>query len=224
MAGAALPPMHYPDARILIFAKAPEPGEVKTRLIPALGAVAAAELYRRLLLTTVARVTAAALCPVQCWCAPEPPHPFFEHLGARYGVSLYAQTGTDLGERMQRAAQSALEQARSVLLIGGDCPELGERHLRQALAWLSAGEDAVVGPAEDGGYVLLGLKRTDDLLFSAIPWGTEEVLGLTRQRLRVLGWRWRELETLWDLDRPSDLKRWPSAAAILSDRSESDQP
>lgn len=210
--------MRYPDTRILIFAKAPEPGQVKTRLIPALGAVAAASLYRCLLADTVERVSAAGLCPVQCWCAPDPAHPFFEQLSARFGVSLRAQTGADLGERMQRAAQSALEQARAVLLIGGDCPALNEGHLRQALDWLSAGEDVVLGPAEDGGYVLLGLRRTEAALFSAIPWGTDQVLGLTRQRLRMLGWGWLELEVLWDLDRPSDLSRCPPAAAMLGDR------
>jgi rSAM/selenodomain-associated transferase 1 len=199
--------MQFPDARILIFAKAPEPGLVKTRLIPALGAQGAAELAGRLLLDTVAKVVAAGLCPVQLWCAPDSSHPLFQDLASDAGLTLHTQEGGDLGGRMRHAAHCVLQEAASVLLIGTDCPPLHAGHLQQALQWLAQGADAVLGPAEDGGYVLLGIKAAPPLLFSGVSWGSDEVLAQTRQRLGRLGWCWQELEVLWDLDCPADLER-----------------
>ena len=90
---------------------------------------------------------------------------------------------------------------------------LAPRHLHQALAWLRQGQDAVLAPAEDGGYVLLGVRRVEPALFQDMPWGGPQVLDLTRQRLRRLRWRWRELETLWDIDRPEDLSRFRAGDA-----------
>ena len=200
--------MQFPNARILIFAKAPEPGRVKTRLIPTLGAEAAASLYEALLDTTVARTVAARLAPVQCCCAPHTEHPVFQAMTEDYGISLTPQRGEDLGERMEAAARSALNEAEFVLLIGGDCPVLQSEHLQQALSWLASGVDAVIGPAEDGGYVLLGLRQPASELFKEIPWGGDGVLDKTRERLDRLGWRWQELPLLWDLDRPEDLLRY----------------
>jgi len=200
--------MQFPNVRILVFAKAPEPGQVKTRLIPALGAEGAAELYMRLLKQTVVSVAAADLAPVQLWCAPNSTHAFFQQLACRYELSLYDQSGVDLGERMSSAADLALKESEAVVLIGADCPMLGSVYLSQSLQWLMDGNDAVVGPAEDGGYVLLGLRQNDAVLFEEMPWGGDQVLRLTRERLAGLGWCWQELEPLWDIDRPSDLERW----------------
>ena len=80
--------------------------------------------------------------------------------------------------------------------------------MQHAEAALAAGEDAVLIPAEDGGYALIGLTRCDNRLFENITWGGDSVLAATRERLKVLKWRWRELETLWDIDRPEDYRRW----------------
>ena len=200
--------MHFPDARILLFAKAPQPGRVKTRLIPALGAGGAATLYRELLVATLGRIAGAGLAPLECCCAPDPRHPLFLQLQRRHGLELSRQQGCDLGGRMEHAACIALQRARMVVLIGGDCPGLDAAYVERALAALRAGADAVIGPAEDGGYVLLGLSRIDGHLFRGMPWGSDRVLDETRQRLRRLDWRWRELEPLWDLDRPRDLARY----------------
>lgn len=199
--------MQFPDARVLIFAKAPRPGRVKTRLIPRLGADGACLLYG-MLLERLVRVTAAArLCPVECWCVPAADDPLFAYLRDQPGMTLHSQRGGDLGERMHQAAREALTRASAVLLIGADCPVLGAAHLRRALVWLDQGTDAVLTPVEDGGYVLLGLCKAESALFEDVPWGTGRVLQITRERLRSLGWRWRETETLWDLDRPEDLER-----------------
>jgi len=200
--------MRFPNARILIFAKAPEPGYVKTRLIPALGAEGAANLYVHLLKQTVESVVAANLSPVQLWCAPNSKHAFFQQLTSQYHVTLSDQSSGDLGERMYSAVDVALEESESVLLIGTDCPLLSSVHLAQALQWLMGGENAVLGPAEDGGYVLLGLRQNAAVLFENMPWGGDQILKLTQQRLAELNWHWQELEPLWDIDRPADFERW----------------
>lgn len=216
--------VRFPEARVLVFAKAPVPGRAKTRLIPALGAEQAAALSARLLESTVDRLSAAAIAPIECWCTPTTTHPLFQRLAARWGVGLALQRGADLGERMSTAVADTLGQARAVVLVGGDCPVLEPEHLVQTLAWLEQGWDAVLGPAEDGGYVLLGLGRPAPALFHAIPWGEERVAALTRDRLAGLGWRWRELPPLWDLDRPEDLDRFRALAGTRVRRREDGVP
>jgi hypothetical protein len=199
--------MLFPGARILLFAKAPEPGRVKTRLVPTLSAVEAAGLYARMLDHTVTRISEAGIAPLECCCSPDPKHPHFQRLAARHALSLTSQSGAGLGERMANAARRHLAAGVPVVLVGGDAPALQPEHLIQALRWLHGGADAVVAPAEDGGYVMLGLRRFDSTLFTDIDWGGETVLAATRQRLTALGWRWQETELLWDLDRPEDLSR-----------------
>jgi rSAM/selenodomain-associated transferase 1 len=202
--------MRFPNARILIFAKAPRPGVCKTRLSPALGRDGAAKVAETLLRGTVERVAGARLAPAELWCTPDLGHPVFDELAARFGLGLEVQHGDDLGARMQHAATSALSHAEPVLLIGTDCPDLDADYLQQAMTALST-HVAVLGPAEDGGYVLLGLSRAamDHLprLFGEMPWGSERVAELTRERLETYGLDWSELSMLADIDRPEDLVR-----------------
>ncbi len=205
--------MRFPAARILLFAKAPVPGQVKTRLIPAVGAKRAAAIYQELLTRMLTEVT-TDIAPVDLWCAPDTWHGVFQAAARSLSVTLHTQVAGDLGQRMAQAAQQALGRSESVLLVGGDCPVLARGHLCQALEWLAEGSEAVLGPAEDGGYVLLGLRQMDYQLFSDMPWGTGAVLELTRQRLARQGRQWRELEPLWDLDRESDLRRYQQMRAL----------
>lgn len=198
--------MQFPDAVIMMFAKAPVAGEVKTRLIPALGAATATELHAHLVRHTLATASHAGLCPVQLWCAPGTAHPFFKQCEQDFGVTLHAQHGSDLGSRMMHAFDTALQRSTPVIIIGSDCPWLTALDLKTALAALSNGCDAVLGPAQDGGYVLLGLHYTSPALFESIPWGTSHVLALTRERLQQLQWRTHELAAHWDVDRPEDLE------------------
>ena len=107
---------------------------------------------------------------------------------------------------MHHAAIASLAGAPRVLFIGTDCPALTAADLRAAADALAA-NDAVLIPAEDGGYVLLGLNRWDAQLFTDIEWGSDQVLSVTRARLATLNWRWRELPALWDVDRPEDYSR-----------------
>jgi len=193
------------DVRILVFAKAPVPGEVKTRLVPALGARAAAELHARLARRTIDMAVAAQVAPVEIWCSPDDAHPFFRALELPRRI----QRGRDLGERMANALREALGECRFAILIGTDCPPMTGDYLREAAARLASGDDAVLGPAEDGGYVLIGLRRPKARLFESMPWGTAQVLAATRARLAELGLRWHELPPLWDVDRAEDLARLP---------------
>lgn len=189
--------------RIIVFARAPVPGEAKTRLIPVLGAEGAARLHARLVERTLATACAAGVGAVELCCAPDATHPFFAACAARFGVALTAQGAGDLGERMHRALAGGLP----AVLVGSDCPSITAEYLHEAARALVAGYDAVLGPAEDGGYALVGANRLNPGCFEHIPWGGPEVMATQRLRLRACGVRWAELTPLWDVDRPGDLER-----------------
>lgn len=188
------------SARIILFARFPEPGRAKTRLIPALGAERAAELHRRLTERIVAELRASGL-PWSVAVTGAPLADFARWLGA---ADLFDQGEGDLGERLARIAPP-------VIFIGADIPDLAVAHLRAAAAAVGAGR-VVVGPAEDGGYYLLGLPAPMPFLFGDMPWGTDRVFGETVARLDARGIAPVLLEPLADLDRPEDLARWPDLA------------
>jgi uncharacterized protein len=190
--------------RIAVFARAPVAGAVKTRLAPLLGAEGAARLHRALVrraLETALRAEAE----VELWCTPDAGDPFSTACAREFGVRLCVQVGADLGERMGHAI-SAGGPGRATLLIGSDCPALDAQELLRAAAALAT-HDAVVIPAEDGGYVLVGLARPASAPFEAVDWGSGRVMAQTRVRLAAAGMRWRELAPSWDVDRPEDYAR-----------------
>ncbi len=195
--------------RVIVFARAPEPGKVKTRLIPALGDAGAAALHRRLVMHCLREATDAKLGPVELWCAPDTGDPFFRECERRFGVSLRSQGEGDLGVRMRRAFEAVLARTSRAILVGSDIPGLSAQYLRDAERALARGDDVVIGPAEDGGYALIGLLRCHAELFREIPWGDPKVLPETRRRIAALRWRLSELSALWDVDRPEDLVRLP---------------
>ena len=178
--------------RIVIFAKQPVPGRVKTRLIPALGPDGAARLAAEMLERTVAEALATGLEVALCG-DPDPA------LWYRGPVAVSAQGQGDLGARLARAAGHP-----PVLLIGSDCPELDRDRLTAAAEALAA-NDAVLHPAKDGGYVLLGLRRSDPSIFAGIAWSTASVASETIARIAALGWSLDIRETLADVDEPADL-------------------
>lgn len=180
---------------IIVFARAPVPGQAKTRLAPRLGELRAARLHARLTLHAL-RIARAAKCgTVEL------------HITRRHSLFKRAvlQRGRNLGERMQRALEVALRRHPFAILIGSDCPMLTAADLRQAARWLRGGQDVVLAPAEDGGYALIGLRRPTSGLFEDIPWGSGQVYADTVKRLG--GRRWRALRTVRDVDRPEDLER-----------------
>jgi len=198
--------MSAADTAVIVFARAPQPGAAKTRLIARLGPEGAAGLHARLVKHALETAKSAAL-PIELRCDPGIDHDFFRFCGARYGALLSEQGPGDLGARMRAAFEEVLRERSAALLMGSDCPAMTARHLRRAARALRDGYDAVFVPCEDGGYALIGLKRVAAGLFEGIAWGGAEVMETTRDRLAGLGWRWLELETLWDVDRPEDYQR-----------------
>lgn len=195
------------DTSVLIFARAPVAGSVKTRLIPLLGEHGAAALYRNLVGRALTMARESGVGPVELWCTPDTDDVFFAACRDRFHVTLHRQPEGDLGSRMLNAFGNALTRSRHVLLAGSDCPSLTAADLRAAAGALRDGSDAVFCPAQDGGYVLVGLSQAMPALFDAMTWGTPTVMEETRQRLHNLGWRWHELPVHWDVDRPQDYQR-----------------
>lgn len=189
---------------LIQFAREPVAGAVKTRLIPALGAVGACELHQALVLQTCRDLLAVGTARVQIWVAGDPAHPLFLRCRDAGVSGLYRQQGQDLGERMADAIRRGLQQASRVILVGSDCPQLDPAYLRGALAAL-AETPVVLGPARDGGYVLVGARQPVDALFRNVPWGSEQVLAVTRANARSAGWTVTLLEERVDIDWPADL-------------------
>ena len=195
--------MNEPIA-VAVLAKAPVAGFAKTRLIPVLGADGAARLQEQLIKRAVATACDAATGPVTLWATPDESHPAFQAIAARRGIALAAQGDGDLGARMLAAVAAA---AGPCLVVGTDCPMLSAEHLRSAADILGGGSDVVIIPADDGGYVLVGMRKPQPALFSDMRWSTPGVMDETRRRLRQLGLAWQEPATLWDVDVPEDLAR-----------------
>lgn len=195
-----------PDVALIVFARAPVPGRVKSRLVPLLGEQGAARLHAHLVERTLRTAVAAAIGRVELYCSPGINSPYFRKIQKRFRIGLRPQGRGNLGERMYRA----LRRHPGAVLIGSDCPALRPADLRAAARALRSGADAVLSPAEDGGYLLIGLcgqRRVPRRLFDGVSWGSGRVLEQTRRRLARLGWRWTELRTLWDVDRPDDVAR-----------------
>lgn len=188
-----------------MFSRAPVAGRVKTRLAARLGAPRAALLHRRLTAAALATALASRCGPVELHASER--HAWLAMAARKAKVPIRLQRGADLGERMARAIRGALRRAPCVLLTGSDCPELSPRELARAARWLAGGADAVLAPARDGGYALIGLRRAADFLFAAMPWGSERVYAETTRRLAAAGWRVRALGAVADIDRAEDLPR-----------------
>jgi len=198
----------FPDSVLLIFCKAPVAGQVKTRLQPALNAGQAAAAHSQLTHFTLDRAFRQPLCPVHLYCAPDSGHPFFAQCAKDYPLTLLAQRGADLGERMLNAFVETLTTHRHAVLIGCDCPSLTIDDLRQAFLALQKGHEAVLGPAEDGGYVLIGLNAPQPNLFENMVWGNETVMTETRWRAASIKLKVYELAMQWDVDNIEDWQRF----------------
>lgn len=200
----------YSDSLIIIFAREPVAGKVKTRLIPALGADGAARLYQQLLDYTLSNTISAALAPVNLCITPESRKDYFNqlmlnHSAAAGSCELTEQQGQDLGIRMYHALTLALKKYSKAILIGTDCPFLSRADLKQAILALDA-NDMVFSPARDGGYVLVGAKKLVPEIFNNIEWGSERVMEQSRKALLANGVCWQELSEQYDIDVESDLK------------------
>ena len=197
----------YTDAVVLVFAKAPVAGEVNTRLIPDIGVEAATQLQAELIHSRLENLQEKNLCNVELWCSPDSNHAFFQQCQKRYSVSLFDQQGDDLGMRMSLAIKESLQRFKRVTLIGTDAPSLTIDQIEIATNKL-ASNDVVYAPAEDGGYVLIGMSQHCHAIFQSVPWGTDQVLACTRENIEANNLRSDELNTCWDIDRVEDYQRY----------------
>ena len=198
------------NTALVIFAKAPIPGQVKTRLCPPVTPDEAATLHGSFVLDTLERTKVAVTklkLPFDRYlaCSPSATHVFFKIMEERHGVTVMDQVGDDLGARMNQAFETLFARGyHRVLIIGTDAPTLPIDRLQQTLSLLEH-HDLVLGPAIDGGYYLIALKRAVPELFSGIPWSTNQVLTLTQEKATTLGLQtallepWRDVDTLADL-------------------------
>lgn len=190
-------------AAILIFARAPVPGECKTRLIPVLGADGAAALHARLVEHALQVALSSGAGPVSLWCAGDVSHEFFRRCARDFGIALHAQCAGDLGARMLDAFQRT---AGPALLAGSDAPCITAQDWGDCASALDT-HDAVFLPAEDGGYGLVGLREARAEIFSSMTWSHARVMDDTRARMRDAAMTWREVRAIWDIDEPEDLAR-----------------
>ncbi len=186
--------------RLILFTRFPTPGEAKTRLIPLLGQHGAADLHRALTERTVA-VLLSAGAPVEVHVTGAPVDAFAAWL--EDGLTLIPQADGGLGERLLAALEPA-----PCIFFGADTPDLSPAIVAEAVAELAT-HDGVIGPAEDGGYYLIGMKAPQPELFTNMAWSTNTVFAETMTRVAKMGLNFAILETLSDCDRPGDVARWP---------------
>ena len=197
---------------VLLFLKAPRVGKVKTRLAASIGPLAALGIYRALAEGQLQRLPAG--WPAEIHFTPANALLDMRHwLGA--DRSYQPQVNGNLGERLSSAVQQAFATgATSVLCIGADCPALKAKHLEQAARALASGADIVFGPADDGGYYLVGLNRPENAIFKDIPWSTDNTLEASLQAANRLSLRVQILEPLHDVDTLEDLRRAVAAGHL----------
>ncbi|MBM9500146.1 TIGR04282 family arsenosugar biosynthesis glycosyltransferase [Leptospira sp. 201903071] len=192
--------MHSNKALIL-FLRNPVLGRVKTRLAKTLGEKTALKVYEQLLEITKEQIKNLEI-PVRLYFDSIPDSGFSDW-GKR--TSVHLQTGSDLGERMKNSFLETFQSGtEKVLIIGSDCPDLETKHIREAFSALES-KDAVIGPAKDGGYYLLGLKTLAPEIFTEIPWSSERVFAMTLEKLQLARKDVRILPLLNDIDEEIDL-------------------
>ncbi|WP_282001486.1 TIGR04282 family arsenosugar biosynthesis glycosyltransferase [Geotalea uraniireducens] len=193
---------------LLVFAKRPTPGRVKTRLVPPLSPENAAELYARMQLDIFAKV--GHLAGVDSFVCYDPADGAAEYFATNVRTArLFPQAGANLGERMANAFSQVFQRGyQSVAIIGTDSPDLPAAFIEEAYARLARpAVDAVFGPSEDGGYYLLAMKRLLPELFAAIPWSTDAVLARSLARAAAAGIAVELLPAWYDVDEAADLHR-----------------
>lgn len=188
---------------IQIFFKMPEPGKVKTRLIPVLGEEGASDFAASMIHRLVSLLQGSGLGETELWYAGDAG----DFLASVEGVASHQQKGGDLGERMKEALSIGIYRSDKAILVGTDCPLIDDAYVATAAALLED-HDVVIGPAEDGGYGLIGVRDAMPDVFSGIDWGTDQVLAQTCRRLNESRANYALLPLIWDVDRPEDLPRY----------------
>jgi hypothetical protein len=193
--------------KLIIFTKSPVLGEVKTRLQPDYSPEQSLFVHKKLISHTLELTKSLKNIDVELCCAPDRNTSYFLSCENNYPITLNNQQGDDLGERMAFSMSVSLQTYEKVVVIGTDCPDINEDYINQAFAALNS-NDVVIGPAMDGGYVLLGLKKFSIEIFNNISWSTDKVLSQTKKNLKNLSLEYNELDVMHDLDRPEDLRKY----------------
>lgn len=194
------------NIRVNQLAKAPILGTVKTRMTPYLSDASALELHKALTHHVVQCFSAHPGFSLEIWGTEA--HDFFTDLCGQHSLDFKRQQGRDLGERLAHCVATSLGEADAVVLVGSDCPFFSPDYLAAVSAALGdPSVDVVIGPANDGGYVLIALKSCQPTLFSNIAWGTERVLEQTLRAAEARQLRVHMLVPLDDVDRPQDLQQ-----------------
>lgn len=189
-----------------MFTKTPELGKTKTRLIPALGINGAYNVHVKLLKYTLKLTTEINNIDFFLHYTSKKNNQWLLSLASKHNLLTQVQTGKDLGKRMFNAAKTSLTQYSHCIIIGIDCPELSIHYIEQANKHLSTGYDAVIGPAYDGGYVLIGINKANKDIFNNIEWGSDSVFNSTIEIFKRLNLQFKTLATLHDVDKKEDLQ------------------
>ena len=198
---------------LVLFARDPVLGRVKTRLQPLLDAETVLQLYTCFLRDSIDKIRAVEGAAIFVGVYPSISSEFFEKLSAEGEANIFAQEGGDLGERMKNAFLRFLgEGYQNVVIIGSDSPTLPVSYIEMALA---SEKDVAIGPSSDGGYYLVGMRGRLTEIFSDVAWGMDGVLSQTMDRLRSAGAELELLPLWYDVDRPDDLKFLKTHLALL---------
>ena len=198
--------MSLKHAKLIVFARAPVKGQVKTRLANRVGDDRALEIYRDMLDAALQEMSGCGL-PV-CVYSDHPEDSYFDHWKQK-GMACQQQTGEDLGERMFNALQAEKSDMTPVILMGSDCPQLSCEMIRKVVDELHHGKQVVIVPSTDGGYVLIAFaEKIYPQVFEGIRWSTAKVMQQTEEKLRSLGLSYDLLTPLLDIDDFDDYQNW----------------
>lgn len=201
--------MNKQNNQLIVFAKSPQPGQCKTRLIPLIGKQKACDFYKSLVTHCFQTLNELQGIGISIHVFPDTQDDFLQTLNQQSNFQMHKQQGNDLGERMYFAMQRALLNSSKVVLIGTDTPLLSKAYIDSAFNALNK-HDVVYGPAEDGGYVLIGANKIDASLFQNINWSTDKVLQQSLLKSNAADYKVKLLNTLWDIDTPDDYLRYQS--------------
>ena len=192
---------------MMVFAKAPLPGAVKTRLAKDVGNINAARIYKKMMRTYLEKICSIPGLTVQLWCSPDVQHPFFMQCARDFDIALYRQSGRDLGCKMSNAFRRNVMFGNNIMLLSGtDIPGIGEDDITQAIEHLENNIDVVLTPTLDGGYGMIAMRSCKTFLFQNMLWSVPNVLQHTCQRIRRRQLSFELLAYKQDIDNRQDYK------------------
>lgn len=197
------------NIRLQIFTKEPIEGFCKSRLASTIGEKQATRIHDSLVRLTLEKFAGSSLrcCDtIELWCTPDKSREYFQQLKSKYVITLRQQQGDSLGEIMEHAAKMAFNSGVTVVIqIGTDCPELDIQYINNAVGLLNS-NDVVIGPAKDGGYVLLAASSFSSEIYTGIDWGTSSVLSQVINKISRAGLKYVTMDQLEDIDTEDDLQ------------------